>query len=496
MNLMIDAITFSTTAGITPPVFPMHVPDASGLVPLALPDALARRLASSESDAKSAAPQTHPAPESVLRFQSVMATPVVGVPRRVIEASAAIAIKDQPPQHQPQPPVASTPIYHAEPVIPDEFSVKAEPSVNIVHHKTKTLPENSIGTTRQVEIPVQAASPAPVTDGTAAPASKATVTEVVTEVPVKPTLAAEAPAKPDSPAPVAAETPTRPDIPAPVVAETPAKPATPAPVVTEVPTRPATPVPVAERPAAPANPAPVAATVAEAPAKPDIPAPVVAEAPTKPRNPAPVAEAPTAPASPAPAAATVAEAPAKPNIPAPVVAEAPAKPAAPAPVAEKAARPQVVGLDEEDPAQPLQAADLSAVRTAAVPQAADAPAAMSAAATIDPSAATARTNELVEAAVAVAETISATPSLVRGDGEVVIRLKPTVLDGSEIRLEAKGSSVSISVLPSNEAVAQAVVRSQAQFAQQLSERMPSFQFAVTVAAVAAGSRKDKANEPA
>ena len=107
-------------------------------------------------------------------------------------------------------------------------------------------------------------------------------------------------------------------------------------------------------------------------------------------------------------------------------------------------------------------------------------AAASATIEIDPSAASARTSELTEAAAAVTETIKVTPSLVRGDGEVVIRLKPNVLDGSEIRLEARGTEVTIDIRPANADVAQAVERSQAQFAQQLSERLPSFQFTVAV----------------
>ena len=107
-------------------------------------------------------------------------------------------------------------------------------------------------------------------------------------------------------------------------------------------------------------------------------------------------------------------------------------------------------------------------------------AAASATVEIDPSAATARTSELTEAAAAVAETIRVTPSLVRGDGEVVIRLKPNVLDGSEIRLEARGSAVTIDIRPATAEVARAVEQAQAQFAQQLAERMPSFQFTVAV----------------
>ena len=132
----------------------------------------------------------------------------------------------------------------------------------------------------------------------------------------------------------------------------------------------------------------------------------------------------------------------------------------------------------------------------AVPFAQDAPVVQAAPATIeiDPSAATARTSELTEAASAVAKTISVTPALSRGDGEVVIRLKPTVLDGSEIRIEAKGSAITIDISPASAEAAQIVERSQAQFAQQLAERMPSFQFTVATTTRQSYDRKATSNE--
>jgi len=112
---------------------------------------------------------------------------------------------------------------------------------------------------------------------------------------------------------------------------------------------------------------------------------------------------------------------------------------------------------------------------------------------IDPAAATARTSELVDAAVAVADTILVTPALTHGDGEVTIHLKPTVLDGSEIRLEAKGTTISVAIAPATVEAARAVERSIVQFEQTLAERMPSFQFAVSVAPAkgAGGDRRDR-----
>ena len=182
--------------------------------------------------------------------------------------------------------------------------------------------------------------------------------------------------------------------------------------------------------------------------------------------------------------------------PAALPAEKPAKAAEkPAPMVDKPALVADRPIPQDDMLQATKVEDV--VIPIAVPMAQDsAPiAAASATIEIDPSAASARTSELTEAAAAVAETIKVTPSLVRGDGEVVIRLKPNVLDGSEIRLEARGSEVTIDIRPASADVAQAVERSQAQFAQQLAERMPSFQFTVAVAAAKPSTdRKSTSNE--
>ena len=140
----------------------------------------------------------------------------------------------------------------------------------------------------------------------------------------------------------------------------------------------------------------------------------------------------------------------------------------------------------------LQAVDSVPAAVVSAPPAA--PTAVSATIEIDPAAASARTSEISEAVNAVAETIRVTPALERGDGEVVVRLKPTVLDGSEIRLQAKGTAVTIEIHPATPEVARAVERSQAEFAQRLSERMPSFQFAVSVTPRPTSFRKATVNE--
>ncbi|MBQ6925659.1 MAG: hypothetical protein IJQ73_13545 [Kiritimatiellae bacterium] len=114
---------------------------------------------------------------------------------------------------------------------------------------------------------------------------------------------------------------------------------------------------------------------------------------------------------------------------------------------------------------------------------------------IDPASATARTQELVEAADAVAGAISVTPSLVKGEGEITIRLKPTVLDGSEIRIEAKGQTLTVSLNPASAEIQRLAEQSQASFASALAERIPSFQVSVFINPKSA-SRKNPVDETA
>ena len=113
---------------------------------------------------------------------------------------------------------------------------------------------------------------------------------------------------------------------------------------------------------------------------------------------------------------------------------------------------------------------------------------------IDSTAASARTTQLVEAAEAVADTILITPALVRGDGEVTIRLKPTVLDGSEIHIEAKGADIKVSIAPTTYSAQQIVEQSQTQLAQTLAERLPSFQFTIMISPRPMTTRKGPSHE--
>ena len=89
-------------------------------------------------------------------------------------------------------------------------------------------------------------------------------------------------------------------------------------------------------------------------------------------------------------------------------------------------------------------------------------------------AATARSQEIVSAVETVAATVAVTPGLVQGDGEVRIVLKSNVLDGSEVKIEARGQTLQVSLTPATNDVAQVVERSLPQFQQQLAERISAF----------------------
>ena len=118
--------------------------------------------------------------------------------------------------------------------------------------------------------------------------------------------------------------------------------------------------------------------------------------------------------------------------------------------------------------QPPQAIDVNPLLSPEAVQAATA------------TAARARTLELVEAVEAVAETIRVSPGDLRGEGEVRIFLKSNVLDGSEIRLEAKSGTLSVTFHPATPDVAQLIEQNRAQLEMRLAERVHSYQVSVSV----------------
>ena len=183
------------------------------------------------------------------------------------------------------------------------------------------------------------------------------------------------------------------------------------------------------------------------------------------------------------------------HIPAAAVTDAAGvpSPAAPTPATTTVdAAPLRVVKTEPGRTQQLQTVD-SAFLNVAQPQAAPG-AATPVTIEIDPSEASARTAQLVEVAEAVADTILVTPALVRGEGKVTIRLKPTVLDGSEIHLEAKGTKITVTIAPTTDAAQQIVEQSKAQLAQTLVQRLPSFQFAVMISPRLMTDRKGPSDE--
>ena len=99
-------------------------------------------------------------------------------------------------------------------------------------------------------------------------------------------------------------------------------------------------------------------------------------------------------------------------------------------------------------------------------------------------------NQIVEAVVAE---IEVTPALAQGEGEIRIMLKPTVLDGSEIRLTASAGELTVTIAPATAASAQVVQQNLPHLETALAEHAPAFHH---VAVVVATAKKGKADETA
>ena len=112
------------------------------------------------------------------------------------------------------------------------------------------------------------------------------------------------------------------------------------------------------------------------------------------------------------------------------------------------------------------------------------------------SAASARTETIVDTVNqivdAVVGQIVVTPSLVQGEGEVRMTLKPTVLDGSDITLTAKAGTLTVAVTPATPAAEQAAAAALPRLEIALAEHAPAFRH-VAVALVA---KKGKIDETA
>ena len=113
---------------------------------------------------------------------------------------------------------------------------------------------------------------------------------------------------------------------------------------------------------------------------------------------------------------------------------------------------------------------------------------------ISVAAATARTEAIVETVnkmvEAVVGQISVTPSLVKGEGEVHMTLKPTVLDGSDITLTAKDGTLTVAITPATPEAAQSAAAALPRLEAALAEHVAAFHH-VSVALVAKKGKTDE-----
>ena len=86
----------------------------------------------------------------------------------------------------------------------------------------------------------------------------------------------------------------------------------------------------------------------------------------------------------------------------------------------------------------------------------------------------------VMAAQAVADAMLVSSGFVRGEGQLLVRLRPEVLGGSEIRLVATEGTLTVIVNPATQDVQTLVEANRTQFEQYLAEKVTSWRLAVTV----------------
>ena len=441
----------------------LRVADASGLAPLTFnppsPDALGRFLSSMSGD-KPEIGSIRLAMESIAQNMSSPGSVVVQAPATrpttIAEAPAVRVIVAKKP-------VVESPF--AAPVAPVVEAPVAEKPVVALATRPATTAELSIAKAQVVEPPV--------------------VKTQVVEPPVVEKRIVEAPIVPAAPVTPVVETLVveKPVVEVPVV--------TAAPVAPTTPTAPVTPVveplvvekrvaeaPVAA-PAAPTTPTAPVASAAQVVETPVVENPVVA-APVAPV--AQVVEAPVAPAAPV---APVAESP---------VVKSSAAPVAEAPVAKSevvSAKPVVAAKRTAAPEE-VVVIDLSQESARAAAPLREAPFVAAAQQEIAASTASARTESIIEVvnnvAEAIADQILVTPSLVRGEGQMIVRLKPEVLDGSEIHLSSESGTLAVEIVPSTQNAAKLATEAMPRLETALAEHVATFrQVSVSV-------RKGKVNE--
>ena len=87
---------------------------------------------------------------------------------------------------------------------------------------------------------------------------------------------------------------------------------------------------------------------------------------------------------------------------------------------------------------------------------------------------------LVDVVESVCDAIMVSPGILRGQGEIRIQLKPDVLDGTEIHLEAKGRTMSVMFQPATSEAQQILEQNIGQFEQHLAGRIHNYQIAVSI----------------
>lgn len=87
---------------------------------------------------------------------------------------------------------------------------------------------------------------------------------------------------------------------------------------------------------------------------------------------------------------------------------------------------------------------------------------------------------LVQAATAVADTMLVSPGLMRGEGEIIVHLKPEVLEATELKISVQSGTMTVEFAPTVEKIATLLTQNQANLVQVLSERVGRYNVVVNV----------------
>ena len=162
------------------------------------------------------------------------------------------------------------------------------------------------------------------------------------------------------------------------------------------------------------------------------------------------------------------------------------------PVAAKVSHPAVATVDK-----PEEKAVAAAAHVVVAPAAveASAPQVLQAAPEVAAaSAASARTEAIVETVNQIVEVvvgqILVTPGITHGEGEIKIMLKPTVLDGSEIAMSAKDGTLTVSITPATQEASAAAAAALPRLEIALAEHAPAFHHVSVALQLKKGTRNE------